>query len=164
MVNACIGMDRNCPQARRGVTLHAMIKPAAITVLAWDRLLNAGREATRAVRRELRSAGLPPLEWYDVLLEIERRGPSRPRDLQRWLGIEQYNLSRLLDRMERAGLVRASTCPGDARGQIVDLTDAGRTARQAMWPAYASAIHGTLEARLDDAERIALAGLLARVA
>lgn len=141
-----------------------MIKPAAITVLAWDRLLNAGREATRAVRRELRRAGLPPLEWYDVLLEIERRGPSRPRDLQGWLGIEQYNLSRLLTRMERAGLVGVTTCPGDRRGQIVAITAAGAAARRAMWPAYARAIHGTLEQRLDDGERIALAGLLARVA
>ncbi len=149
---------------RTAATLLRMIKPAAITVLAWDRLLTAGREATRAVRRELRRAGLPPLEWYDVLLEVERRGPSRPRDLQRWLGIEQYNLSRLLTRMERAGLVHTMTCPGDARGQIVQLSDAGRAARQAMWPAYATAIHGTLEQRLDDAERIALAGLLARVA
>lgn len=141
-----------------------MTRPAAITILAWDRLLNAGARATRTVRSELKRAGMPPLEWYDILLEIERRGPSRPRDLQAFLGIEQYNLSRLLDRMERAGLVATSPAPDDGRGQIVDLTDAGREQRATMWPAYATAIHDAMEQRLEPGERIALAGLLERVA
>ncbi|MDF8335046.1 MarR family winged helix-turn-helix transcriptional regulator [Novosphingobium cyanobacteriorum] len=141
-----------------------MNKPAAITVLAWDRLMNAGTAALRAARAELKRAGMPPLEWYDLLLEIERRGPSRPRDLQRWLDMAQYTLSRTLDRMEKRGLVRISACPGDGRGQVVELTELGVAERARMWPAYANAIHGVIEQRLDDGERVALAGLLARVA
>ena len=140
-----------------------MNTPTAITVLAWDRLMNAGIAALRAARAELKRAGLPPLEWYDILLEIERRGPSRPRDLQRWLGIAQYNLSRALDRMERGGLVRMTTCADDRRGQVVELTQQGREQRARMWPAYANAIHATIERPLGDDDRIALAGLLARL-
>ncbi|MEO0032594.1 MAG: hypothetical protein RIS94_2352 [Pseudomonadota bacterium] len=141
-----------------------MNKPAAVTVLAWDRLMNAGAVALRAARHELKRAGMPPLEWYDLLLEIERRGPCRPRDLQAFLGMAQYNVSRLLDRMERRGLVHVSACPGDGRGQVVELTDEGRAERARMWPAYANAIHGVIEQKLDAGERVALAGLLARVA
>ncbi|EGD58329.1 transcriptional regulator, MarR family [Novosphingobium nitrogenifigens DSM 19370] len=144
--------------------IMGMTKPAAITLLAWDRLLDAGARAMRAARRELKRAGLPPLEWYDILAAIDRRGPGRPRDLQAYLGIEQYNLSRLLSRMERAGLVTIMPCPGDARGQIVDLTPAGREQRAAMWPAYSTAIHHTMESRLDSDERIQLAGMLEKVA
>lgn len=137
-----------------------MTRPAAITLLAWDRLIDAGACALRAARDALRQAGLPPLEWYDILAALERRGPQRPRDLQRLVGIEQYNLSRLLSRMEAAGLVAVSPCPGDARGQIVALTEAGTARRAAMWPAYAGAIHGAIETRLAPEERIQLAGML----
>jgi len=138
--------------------------PAAITLLAWDRLLTAGARALRLARAELRRAGLPPLEWYDILAALERRGAMRPRDLQRVVDVEQYTLSRLLTRMEQAGLVSAAPCPGDGRGQLITLTAPGAACRAAMWPAYAKAIHGSIEARLDAEERIALAGMLQKVA
>jgi len=144
--------------------MAGMTRPAAITLLAWDRLLGAGARALRSVRAELRRAGLPPLEWYDILVALERRGPTRPRDLQRVVRIEQYNLSRLLARMEAAGLVSVRACPGDGRGQLVTLTAAGVTQRAAMWPTYAGAIHGAIEVRLGPDERIQLAGMLDRVA
>ena len=144
--------------------LIAMTTPAAITLLAWDRLLGAGARALRTARAELKRAGLPPLEWYDILVALDRRGASRPRDLQGVLGIEQYNLSRLLSRMDHAGLVTIAPCPGDGRGQIVALTAQGQACRAAMWPAYAAAIHGSIETRLDADERIHLAGMLQKVA
>jgi len=140
-----------------------MTTPAAITLLAWDRLLGAGERALRSARGQLRRAGLPPLEWYDVLVALERRGPMRPRDLQPLVGTTQYTLSRLLSRMEAAGLVSVGACPGDGRGQIVALTDAGTAQRAAMWPAYAAAIHHAIETRLDSDDRIQLAGLLAKI-
>ena len=163
-VNRCIGIEPELPAPGAWAKIAAMTKPAAITLLAWDRLLGAGARALRAARAELKRAGLPPLEWYDILVALERRGPVRPRDLQRVLGIEQYNLSRLLSRMERAGLVAVAPCPGDGRGQIIALTPDGATRRAAMWPAYAAAIHGSIEARLEPDERIQLAGMLERVA
>ena len=133
---------------------------AAVTLLAWDRLLNASARALREARRALKAADLPPLEWYDILVALERRGPARPRDLQAILGIEQYNVSRLLSRMGQAGLVTVTPCPGDARGQIVTLTPKGAARRTAMWPAYANAIRSAIETRLDPDERIQLADLL----
>lgn len=141
-----------------------MTIPSAITLLAWDRLLGAGARALRTARAEMRRAGLPPLEWYDILAALERRGALRPRDLRRVVGIEQYNLSRLLARMQAAGLVCVAPCPGDGRGQMVALTDAGTAQRAAMWPAYANAIHAAIETRLEPDERIQLAGMLDKVA
>ena len=141
-----------------------MTTPAAITLLAWDRLLGAGARALRTARAELKRAGLPPLEWYDILVALDRRGAMRPRDLQRVLDIEQYNLSRLLARMQRAGLVTVAPCLSDGRGQIVALTEAGVACRTAMWPAYAAAIRGSIEAPLEPDERIHLAGMLQKIA
>ncbi|MFX6036027.1 helix-turn-helix domain-containing protein, partial [Acinetobacter baumannii] len=72
--------------------------PSETIVDAWVALQRAPARAFDMVEGKLKAAGLPKLEWYDVLLELERGGPLRPRDLQARLLFAQYNLSRLLDR------------------------------------------------------------------
>jgi DNA-binding MarR family transcriptional regulator len=130
---------------------------------AWVQLIRAHRSALGSVERALRSAKLPPLEWYDVLLELERGGPLRPRDLQDRLLLAQYNLSRLLDRMEAEGLVSRERCSDDARCQWVSATASGKTLRQRMWPVYAGAIEDALGAKLGSSEAQRLAQLLSRL-
>ena len=130
---------------------------------AWVQLIRAHRSALCSVERALRAADLPPLEWYDVLLELERGGPLRPRDLQDRLLLAQCNLSRLLDRMEADGLIARERCSDDARCQWVRVTDAGRALRESMWPVYAGAIEEALGAKLGTAEAQKLAQLLSRL-
>jgi DNA-binding MarR family transcriptional regulator len=130
---------------------------------AWVQLIRAHRSTVGSVERALRAANLPPLEWYDVLLELERGGPLRPRDLQDRLLLAQYNLSRLLDRMEAEELVSRERCSEDARCQWVTTTDAGSGLRQRMWPVYAQAIEDALGAKLGAAEAQRLAQLLSRL-
>ena len=144
--------------------VSTMAKPAAITLLAWTRLLRAADFASQHCAAMLRTAGLPPPEWYDVLLALERSGAQRPRTLQAALGTEQYALSRLIDRIVKAGLVTRTPCPNDARGHTLDLTPEGKAMRAAMWPVYAEAIEAALGARLDDEGPAALAALLAPLA
>jgi DNA-binding MarR family transcriptional regulator len=141
-----------------------MAKPSAMTLLTWSRLLRAAELATAHCAAALRNARMPPPEWYDVLLALERGGPQRPRALQAALRAEQYTLSRLLDRIVKAGLVTRTPCPDDARGHTLALTEDGKAMRAAMWPVYADAIEAALGARLDDDARAALAGLLAPLA
>ena len=130
---------------------------------AWVQLIRAHRSALCSVERALRAADLPPLEWYDVLLELERGGPLRPRDLQDRLLLAQYSLSRLLDRMEAEGLVLRERCSEDARCQWVRVTDDGQALRRRMWPVYAEAIEGALGARLTTAQADKLSELLTKV-
>lgn len=142
----------------------ALVMPAATTLLAWTRLLRAADLASQHCAATLRSLGLPPPEWYDVLLALERSGAQRPRDLQAALGVEQYAMSRLLDRMVKAGLLERTPCPDDARGHTIKLTIEGLAMRAAMWPVYAEAIEAALGARIGDEDRAALARLLAPLA
>jgi DNA-binding MarR family transcriptional regulator len=116
-----------------------------------------------AVERSLKEAGFPPLEWYDVLLELERGGPLRPRDLQARLLLAQSNLSRLLDRMEGGGAVERGSCEDDARGQLVRLTAAGKSLRKRMWSVYAAAIQNVIGNRLSSAQAEKLSDLLGRL-
>lgn len=138
-------------------------EPSEAAVLAWARLVRAHQAALTTVEAALKAAGHPPLEWYDVLLELERAGPLRPRDLQARLLLAQSNLSRLLDRMAAAGTVERRSCDDDGRGCLVAATDAGRALRRRMWPAYAGAIETAVGRRLNDDEAGMLADLLGQL-
>ena len=130
---------------------------------AWVQLIRAHRSALCSVEKALRAADLPPLEWYDVLLELERGGKLRPRDLQDRLLLAQYNLSRLLDRMEVDGLVEREKCSEDGRCQRIHATKAGEALRKRMWPIYADAIRTAVELRLTKAQAGQLADLLGKL-
>jgi DNA-binding MarR family transcriptional regulator len=130
---------------------------------AWVQLIRAHRSALSSIERALRSADLPPLEWYDVLLELERGGALRPRDLQDRLLLAQYSLSRLLDRLEAEGLVARERCFEDARCQWVRATDAGKDLRRRTWPVYAAAIQEAVGGKLTDGQAQRLADLLSKI-
>jgi DNA-binding MarR family transcriptional regulator len=132
-------------------------------IRAWARLIRAQRSALCSVERALRESELPPLEWYDVLLELERGGPLRPRDLQDRLLFAQYNLSRLLDRMEAEKLIDRERCSEDARCQWVQTTAEGKALRKRMWPVYAAAIRQAVGEKLTDGQAERLAELLGKL-
>ena len=128
--------------------------------------MRAHEAALGCVERALKAEGLPPLAWYDVLVELERAGDDcgmRPFALERALSMPQYGLSRLVARLEEAGLVSRCGCPGDGRGQLVAITDAGRAMRRRMRPVYAAALDAALGSRLSPAESEGLAELLGRL-
>lgn len=128
-----------------------MNEPSEITVLAWVRLLKAHRKALASVEASLKKAKLPPLIWYDILLELERSGDAglRPFHLEKALLLPQYGISRILDRMERAGYLSRDTCVDDGRGQRLTLTRKGAEKRAEMWPVYGAAIENAVGAKLN---------------
>ena len=136
--------------------------PSKTVIRVWARLMRAQQLALAAVERELKAAGLPSLVWYDVLLEVERAGGEglRPFELERAMLLAQYSLSRLIDRIERAGLVERRACEDDGRGQLVAITEHGKAIRLKMWPVYAQAIEATVVKRLSAKQAKALDGLL----
>jgi DNA-binding MarR family transcriptional regulator len=141
-------------------------KPSNTVIGAWTRLLRAQHLALSDVERALRQAGFPPLVWYDVLLELSRephRG-LRPFEIEREMLLPQYGLSRLLDRMERAGYVKREPCEEDGRGQIVLMTATGKDLMKRMWPTYATAVQEAVGERLTEREAATLGRLLTKIA
>ena len=132
---------------------------------AWARLMRAQQTALARVEAALAEAGLPPLSWYDALLELDRAGHEglRPFELERHLLLPQYGLSRLLDRIGRAGYLERRPCKEDGRGRIVVITKAGRDLRRRMWPVYAAAIDEAVGVHLTRAEARMLGELLGRI-
>ncbi len=142
-----------------------MTNPKSETVKAWTRLISAHKRLMERVERELKSAGYPPLSWYDALLEIEKAEESgiRPYTLQDRLLLPQSGMSRLLDRLEKEGLVRREICTADGRGQIIHLTESGAKLRKDMWIVYSKFLTDALEEPLRIEGLNTLSSLLARV-
>ena len=139
--------------------------PSNAVVRAWTRLIRAQQAALSAVEADLKTAGFPALAWYDVLLELSRAkgGGLRPFALEQELLLAQYNLSRLLDRLEQAGYVERLACAEDGRGQIVAITASGRALVKRMWPTYRAAIARHVGAKLSEDEAARLAALLGKL-
>lgn len=140
--------------------------PSDATVTAWINLIRAAARVLAAIEADLKAHGFPPLAWYDVLLELDRAGPAglRPMEFEERLLLAQHNVSRLLDRMEKAGLVARQAHQSDGRGQVILASEAGLDLRRRMWPDYGAAIERHLGSRLTgDEEAGALASVLARV-
>jgi DNA-binding MarR family transcriptional regulator len=140
-------------------------KPSQCIIRAWVRLMKAQQIVLGSIERELKAAELPPLVWYDVLLEVERAGTSglRPFELERDMLLAQYNLSRLIDRIERAGYLERRTCEDDGRGQMVVITERGKAIRRKMWPVYARAIDAAVGQKLSAKQAESLNDLLGRL-
>jgi DNA-binding MarR family transcriptional regulator len=139
-----------------------MHEPTEAVVKAWAGLVLAQRAAVNGIEADLKQAGLPPLAWYDVLYGLRRAqgGKLTPRDLEAAMLLEQYNLSRLLDRMQADGLVRRVPYPGDKRRQLIEITRQGRALQKRMWPTYAAAIERHVGSRITEDEARALANAL----
>lgn len=116
--------------------------PSKQTEIAWVLLIRAQQVLLGQVEIALKEAGLPPLSWYDVLLELSRDPGSdlRQYEIGERILLSKHNLSRLIDRLERDGLVNRQACDTDGRGNIVKITKKGSQLKQKMWPVYAKTI------------------------
>lgn len=142
------------------------IQPEQATIEAWAGLLRTSKTFARTVEQALKRAGLPPLAWYDVLYLAGLAGEKgvRPFELEDGMLLEQYNISRLLQRMEDEGLVERVECPEDGRGQVVRMTAAGRVMRRRLWAVYGRCIHELVGEKLSGPETEQLSRLLAKLA
>jgi DNA-binding MarR family transcriptional regulator len=126
---------------------------------AWARFVTAQAMLLERIESAFAEADLPPLAWYDVLwiLENAEQGRLRMADLARKAVVTRSNVTRLTDRMEKAGLVARSACPVDGRGTVCELTAKGRALRARMWPVYRKQIDSLFGRHLAarDAETVA---------
>lgn len=133
---------------------------------AWRGLLAAGNHVVGAVNAELEAAGALPLAWYDVLYTLQEQPGGRMRlaGLADAVLMSRSGLTRLLDRLEKKGLMRRVECPSDRRGLFAELTEAGDRALKRSWPAYSRALLAHFANKLDDSEVESLASILGKLA
>lgn len=130
---------------------------------AWSGFLGAHALALRRIEERLKAGGSPPLEWYDVLLELDRAGGRlKIGDLAERVVIAPYTMTRLLDRLEVEGLLDRERSETDRRSVFAVLTAKGAALRRAMWPTYERAILEVF-APLSERDAEAMTRILSRV-
>ena len=139
--------------------------PSDKAITAWARLVLVSQDLLSRVEADLKAAGFPPLPWYDALLELRRAGTDglRPFQLQERMLLAQYGLSRLVDRLDRAGYVHRMPSTDDGRGQVLTLTPKGSKLLEQMWPVYRDAIRAHFAKRLSDRDIGELARILGKL-
>lgn len=139
------------------------VDPTRLT--AWQGFLFAHAALTRALGAELESAHDLPLTWYDVLVNLDEAEGDRLRlhQLAEQVVLSQSGVSRLVDRMETAGLVQRVPCERDARVTWAVLTDRGRAVLEAAAPTHHRGIAAHFAAHLSDEEAGVLAGVFDRI-
>jgi DNA-binding MarR family transcriptional regulator len=105
---------------------------------AWVSLVLSAEKLLDKVDSELKKKGLPPYSWYDVLLELDKckDGKLRFVELGNRVLLPRYNVTRTVNRLEKAGLANRIPSEDDARGYYAVITRKGRTIRKKMWPVY----------------------------
>jgi DNA-binding MarR family transcriptional regulator len=95
---------------------------------AWRGMLRVHSDLTRVLDAELTQRHGLPLTSYEVLLFLADSPDGRMRmaELADSVLLSRSGLTRLVDRLERDGLLEREQCEEDARGYFAAITDRGR--------------------------------------
>jgi DNA-binding MarR family transcriptional regulator len=121
---------------------------------AWRAFLLTHAAVVRRLERDLERAQNLPLAWYDVLLELNAapRRRLRMQDLAARVVLSRSRVSRVVDELVRAGLVRREPDPSDGRAAFAVATEEGRAALRRAAPVYLRGIEEQFLAHLTAAE------------
>jgi DNA-binding MarR family transcriptional regulator len=138
---------------------------SAEELAAWRGLLRAHASLTRALDAELLDAHGLPLTSYEVLLYVadSPEGRMRMSELAESVLLSRSGLTRLVDRLAKAGLLERVRCDEDARGWYAVITDKGRTLFQDARETHLSGVRRLFLSRLTAEERERLGEVFARL-
>jgi len=109
---------------------------------------------SRVSGRELESQTGLSVQWFEVLLRLVRSPGKRLRmsDLAAQTTLSASGLTRAVDRMEAARLVRREACPTDRRSTYAVLSDEGEASILRAIPVHVEHISTVLGSVFDDDE------------
>lgn len=125
-----------------------------LEIVLWDR-----------IDARLRSQHNMPLAYFEPLYSIAQtpEGSLRVGDLAQVLRVTVGGMSKIIDRIERAGLIRREADPTDRRASRVALTSAGSCAVAAARETYEAEMTTVLNAVLSMDEQQQMHGLVTRL-
>jgi len=129
-------------------------------VSLWVRLLESHNLMLSEIRRRLAEAATMPR--FDLLANLVRQDGQTLAALSRRMLVTAGNLTGLVDRAERDGVVERRADPRDRRLSRVYLTDKGRALIESLLPVHADHVSELLSG-LEAAERRELRRLLGKL-
>ena len=134
-------------------------------IAAWRTFLEAHAIIIRALEQEMAEEQGLPLTWYDILVHLDHAPQDRLRmqALAECLLLSRSGVTRLIDRMEQAGLVRRDSCPDDRRGSYAIITQEGKGVLQRATSGHLRGIQRHFLHHLNDQDIGALHSALSKV-
>jgi DNA-binding MarR family transcriptional regulator len=143
---------------------QSLSSPSPERLRAWRLFFESALAVIDVLEVEMeRDAGFP-LPWYDVLVQLEDAPEGRRmNELADRILYSKSGLTRVVDRMEKAGLVRRVRPENDRRSIFVSLTDEGRETMERARRHHRDGIEQHFASHLSDADVKALTRALEKV-
>lgn len=133
------------------------MRPNKEELAAWRALLEVHERLTGDMDATLRSEHGLPLQWYDVLVQLTEAGePLRMHELADRTLFSRTECTRVVARMQAAGLVTKERDPADGRGVYAAVTPEGQAVFRRAARAHLADIQRSFAAHLsiEEAETI----------
>ena len=131
---------------------------------AWLALVRTHTRLWEQVEAQMRRDNGLTMARYDVLAHLDMAdGRLGLTDLASSILLSQSGLSKLLDRMEAAGLVRRDPDPRDGRAAITAITPQGRSLVRKARHSHHEFLRQTSGDALDDEDLADLARIMDRI-
>ena len=147
------------PSSERGALTEGELR-------AWRGLLRAHGCLAKRLDTELDRTHRLPMTSYEVLHHLQEATGSRMRmcDLAEQAQLSRSGLTRLVDRLERDGLLERCSCDHDARGSYACLTEAGLERLQAARVTHLAVVREHFFSHFTESELSVLADMWERIA
>jgi DNA-binding MarR family transcriptional regulator len=141
-----------------------MSNPSPERLRAWRLYFESALALVDVLDAELeRDAGIP-LRWYDALVHLEETPDGlRMNELAERILYSKSGFTRVVDRLEEAGLVRRVRPENDRRSILLVLTDEGRKTMEQARRHHRHGIEQHFSGHLTDADVKALTRALEKI-
>ncbi len=131
----------------------------------WQSFLAVHRQIVEQLADEMLTEHQLPLEWFDVLVHLADLPGMRARqkEMRDRVLLSESGVSRMLVRMEKAGLITRSTAGDDRRGMEIAVTQAGQAALLAAIDSHLRLVAALFSDRLTATDSAALSKLLPKL-
>ena len=132
---------------------------------AWGALTRTHAAIVGRLQESLAASDFPPLPWYEVLATVAEAPEQRMKmgELAEAMVITRGGLTKLVDRLIKAGLMERTFCETDRRVSYATLLPAGRDLLDEMRPVVVAELKAAFAANLSDRQADELRGTLERV-
>ena len=139
-------------------TTVEVLELEAAELAAWRGMLKVHSALVKALDSELEAAHGLPLSSYEVLIYLRVAPGKRLRmaELADRTLLSRSGMTRLVDRLERDGLLRRDTCSSDARGCFAVLTERGEEVLVGARATHLAGVRRRFLAHLDPEDIAAL--------
>lgn len=132
---------------------------------AWGALTRTHAAIVGRLQEALAASDFPPLPWYEVLATVADAPEQRMKmgELAEAMVITRGGLTKLVDRLIKAGLMERTFCETDRRVSYATLLPAGQALLEEMRPVVVAELKTAFAANLSDGQADELRGMLEQV-